>query len=287
MIRTYLSNPSKPIPLRAGADVVQTTVHSIPVDYVLPHPLPGETMAHITLLLSFLPDTADRLHLNTLPQSYVDADSQAFYCAQPAADLPHRFSQQPGAFATAAIALPPFSPERFEAVQETLLALRNSHHFFTLIAALSPAPKAWKNLKGVDGWVTCSSGNEAFAVSQLFTALATLTSREKLAEIDDSDVGHALGSIREPAQLLQGLWNCTTQKMEWLGEDPKQRIGRASAAIAFTLTHRPELHDSATIYRTLRALTPSHASVFCSSSLNFLSPGHISNAYPVVILWRS
>ncbi len=80
--------------------------------------------------------------------------------------------------------------------------------------------------------------------------------------------------------------NCTTQKMDWLGEDPQQSIGRASAAIAFTLAHRPKLHTAAAIYRTLRAIAPSHASVLCSSSLNFLSPGHISSAYPVVVLWH-
>lgn len=286
MARAYQTTISQPIPLKSGADIIQTTINLTPVNYILPRPLPGETMAHTTLLLSFLLDKADRLHLRTLPHNYADADSEAFYCAQPAATLPHRFSQQPGAFATAAIALPPFSPERFRTVQETLLALKNSHHFFTLIAALSPTPVAWKDLKGVDGWVTCGCGNEAFSASQLFTALATLTSPETLADIDDSDFGHALGSIREPAQLLQGLWNCTTQKMEWLGEDPNQSIGHASTAIAFTLAYRPKLHDAATIYRTLRALAPSHATVFCSSSLHFLSPGHISNAYPVVILWR-
>lgn len=286
MARAYQTITSQPIPLKSGADIIQTTVNLIPVNYILPHPLPGETMAHTTLLLSFLPDRADRIHLSTLPHNYADADSEAFYCAQPAASLPRRFSLQPGAFATAAIALPSFSLERFHTVQKALLALRNSHHFFTLIAALSPTPDAWKDLKGVDGWVTCGRGNEAFAASQLFTALATLTSPETLADIDNSDFGHALGSIREPAQLLQGLWNCTTQKLEWLGEDPKQSIGRASAAIAFTLASRPKLHDAATIYRTLRALAPSHANVFCSSSLDFLSPGHISNAYPVVILWR-
>lgn len=286
MTRTNQITTSQPLPLNDGADVVQTSVHLIPATYALPVPIPGETMAHTTILISFLPDKATRTHLSTLPYNYVGADAEAFFCAQPAANLPRRFSQQPGAFATAAIALPPFSPERSQVVQETLIALRSSHHFFTLIAALSPAPEAWKSLKGVDGWVTCSLGTEAFAASQLFTALTTLTSPETLADIDDSDVGNALGSTRKPAQLLEGLWNCITQKMEWLGEDPKQSIGRASAAIAFTLTHRPELHDAAIIYRTLRAIAPAHATVFCSSSLNFLSPGHISNAYPVVVLWR-
>jgi len=243
-------------------------------------------MPHTTLLLSFLPKQADRTHLRTLSQNYVDADSEAFYCAQPAENLTHRFSQQPGAFATATVALPAFTPKRFRTVQNTLHALRSSHHFFTLVSAISSNPSAWRNLEGVDGWVTCSVGNEAFAAAQLFTAQATLISPEALAEIDESDFGYALGTNEEPAQLLEGLWNCATKKMDWFGEDPQQTISRASAAIAFTLAHRPELHDAATIYRTLRAIAPSHASVFCSSSLNFLSPGHISGAYPVVTLWR-
>lgn len=206
MARIFTAPSPALAPLRSGTDIIQCNVHLVPTNYILPKPIGDEEIIRSTILVSFLPGTADRLHLRSLRGKFLTAECNATFVPKPGTALPSHFAQQPGAFATAVIALPSSHTPSVRAVQAVLHALRSSQHLFTLIVGVSADPRAWAKLDRLDGWVKCSKGAEATAAAQLFTVLATLTSPETLNCIDDSDVADALGPSSHPARLCEGVW---------------------------------------------------------------------------------
>lgn len=281
------SIPSPPLSqLRMGVDVVQCTVTLRPTNYILPKPVIEKDISLSTLLISFLHGADDRIHLRSLQGRFLAAKCDTLFFSKPASALPLHFAQQHGACATAVIALPSSSPPTLRATQSAVHALRNSPHQFTFIIGICANPSSWTGLEGIDGWVKCDEGDEAMAASQLLLMLATLTSPETLNCIDDSDVGNVLGSCTAPAQLLQGICNSSNEELIWLKHSAELTIGRSYAAVAFTLAHRPTLRNLGNIYRTLRTIAPTTASVHTSASVRFLAPDLLSGICPIVVLWR-
>lgn len=286
MARLFTAPSPALAPLRSGVDIIQCNVHLVPTNYILPKPVRDEGIIRSTVLVSFLPNTADRLHLRSLHGKFLTAECSVTFVPKPGTALPSHFAQQPDAFATAVIALPSASIPSVRAVQTALHALRSSQHLFNLVVGISADPRAWARLNGLDGWVKCSKGAEATAAAQLFTILATLTSPETLNCIDDSDVADALGPSSHPSRLCEGVWIRPREEVVWLAPDPQRTISRCSVAIAFPLSSRPTLRESARIYQTVRALAPSSATVYSSACTGFLAPELASDAYPVLVLCR-
>lgn len=281
------STPTPPLsPLRMGVDVVQCTVTLRPTNYVRPKPVIEKDISLCTLLISFLHRADDRIRLRTLPGRLLAAKCDLLSFSKPASALPLHFAQQLGACATAVIALPSSSPPTLHATQAAVRALRNSPHQFILIVGICANPSSWAELEGIDGWVKCDEGDEAMAASQLFLMLATLMSPMTLNCIDDADVKEVLGSCMAPAQLLQGIWNSSNEEIIWLKQPAERTIGNSRAAVAFTLAHSPTLRDLGSIYRSLRAIAPTTASVHISASAGFLAPDLLSGICPIVVLWR-
>jgi hypothetical protein len=287
MARYFTAPPPEALPpLGSGLDLITCTARLIPTNYLSPAPLKGEECIHTTFLISLLPAARDRLHLRTLPHHFLFAPCTCDFVAESRAALPRLLTHAPGAFATAAIVLPPSPARSLRAVQTALRSLRASHHLFTLFVGVCANPAAWADLEGLDGWVACAQGTEARTAVQVFTLLATLMSPETLNCIDDTDIAHALGSRSAPTHLSQALWLCEREELLWLREADGHAVAHASVSVVFPLTSTPALRDFGKIYQTIRNAVPPSSTVYISACTNFLTPDLVSGAYPVVVLCR-
>ncbi len=137
--------------------------------------------------------------------------------------------------------------------QRAIATVRSSKHVLTLAAACAAQPER-SSLRGVDGWLRCTSG-DCDTANQLAAVLLGAECACSIVQVAD-----ALGTCARPAALTQVALTEVDTRLAWADVVVRHSIARSSSVV---LLHRE--HDArrlASAYKAVRAHAQSTAAVY-------------------------